>query len=224
MRRFLFPVLFGVGGCAILIALGVWQLQRHTWKTALLAEINTRIAAPPVELPWKLDPVRDRYLSVKVTGQTTGEEADVLTSTAEQGPGFRIISQFETGEGRLVLVDEGFVPEAAKTDPRPPVKMSVTGNLAWPDEVDSFTPDPDLDKNFWYARDVPRIARELGAEPVLIVARDIGGAKPRATPMPIDTSGIPNNHLGYAIQWFGMAAVWAGMTLILLWRIHRRTV
>ena len=125
MRRFLFPVLFGVGGCAILIALGVWQLQRHTWKTALLAEINTRIAAPPVELPWKLDPVRDRYLSVKVTGQTTGEEADVLTSTAEQGPGFRIISQFETGEGRLVLVDEGFVPEAAKTDPRPPVKMSI---------------------------------------------------------------------------------------------------
>ena len=42
-------------------------------------------------------------------------------------------------------------------------------------------------------------------------------------PLPVTTEGIPNNHLGYAVQWFGLALVWAGMTLFLLWRTARRT-
>ena len=33
---------------------------------------------------------------------------------------------------------------------------------------------------------------------------------------------IPNDHLEYAITWFGLAAVWAVMTGYLLWRIKRR--
>jgi surfeit locus 1 family protein len=40
----------------------------------------------------------------------------------------------------------------------------------------------------------------------------------------VDTSGIPNDHWGYAVQWFSLAAVWLGMTAYLLWRIRQRTV
>jgi surfeit locus 1 family protein len=43
-------------------------------------------------------------------------------------------------------------------------------------------------------------------------------------PMPVDTSGIPNDHMNYAITWFSLAAVWLGMTAYLLWRIRQRTV
>jgi surfeit locus 1 family protein len=66
------------------------------------------------------------------------------------------------------------------------------------------------------------MAAALGTEPVLIVARtDTGDG---ITPLPVDTAGIPNNHLNYALTWFCLAAVWLGMTLLLLWRIRRRTV
>ena len=67
------------------------------------------------------------------------------------------------------------------------------------------------------------MARVLETEPTLVVARSLEGAEPRATPLPVKTEGIPNNHLGYGVQWFGLAMVWAGMTLFLLWRTAKRT-
>lgn len=224
MRRYLAPLIFGLGGFAILTSLGVWQLQRLAWKEGILADIEERIAAEPVELPWQLDAARDRYLPVRIAGRTLGTEADVLISLPTRGPGFRVISAFQTDEGRLVLIDEGYVPEAEKESARPGVEMTVAGNLHWPDETDSFTPDPDTGKNIWYARDVDRLARHLGTEPVLIVVRSIEGSPERAMALPVDAPNIPNNHLGYALQWFGLAAVWVGMTLFLLWRIRNRTV
>jgi surfeit locus 1 family protein len=98
----------------------------------------------------------------------------------------------------------------------------VEGNLHWPEEVDGFTPAPDARTGLWFARDVPAMAEALGSEPVLIVARS--PTAPGIEPLPVDTSHIPNDHLGYAVQWFGLAAVWLGMTAYLLWRIRRRTV
>ena len=112
-----------------------------------------------------------------------------------------------------------------ETETAPPeAALAVTGNLHWPDEVDSFTPDPDFEAGLVFARDVPVLAEALGTEPILIVARDVSGTDLRATPMPVTSAGIPNNHLGYAVQWFGLALVWAGMTAFLIWRIHARTV
>ena len=83
-----------------------------------------------------------------------------------------------------------------------------------------FTPEPE--GALWFARDVPAMARALEAEPLLIVAREItpGSA---VTPLPVSTEGIPNDHLHYAITWFGLALVWLGMTVFLMWRIKRRT-
>ena len=100
--------------------------------------------------------------------------------------------------------------------------MVVTGNVHWPDEVDGFTPAPDLASEIWFARDVPAMAAHLETEPVLVIARTITGADARATPLPVTTEGIPNSHLGYAVQWFGLALVWAGMTAFFVWRMQRR--
>jgi surfeit locus 1 family protein len=97
----------------------------------------------------------------------------------------------------------------------------VVGTLHWPDETDSFTPPPDAARDIWFARDVPAMAAKLQTEPVLIVTREATGDG--ITPLPVGTQGIPNNHLNYAVTWFSLAAVWAGMTLLLLWRIRRRT-
>lgn len=220
VRKLIGALVLGLGGCAILVALGVWQVQRLHWKEGILAEIQSRIAAAPVALPAAPDPEEDRYLPVRVAGDYTGQELHVLTSNREDGAGYRVIAGFQTDAGRRIMVDRGFIPQADKDAPRPAGPAEVTGNLHWPDETDSFTPAPELDRNIWFARDVPKMAEALGTEPLLVVARSDTGQGIRA--LPVGTEGIPNDHLQYAITWFSLAAIWAGMTLLLLWRIRRR--
>ncbi|RMD95000.1 MAG: SURF1 family protein [Alphaproteobacteria bacterium] len=221
MRRLIVPLGFGIAGIAVLVALGLWQLQRLEWKQGLLQEIGARLAARPVALPAAPDPERDRYLAVRVSGRFTGDELRVLTSLREAGPGFRHVAAFVTDDGRRVMVDRGFAPERAEVVP-PRGAAAVTGNLVWPDEVDSFTPEPDIDSGLFFARDVAAMAEYLGSEPVLIVARRIEPPDPVVRPLPVGTEGIPNNHLQYAITWFLLALAWAGMTALWLWRIRRR--
>ncbi|MEO9825215.1 MAG: SURF1 family protein [Paracoccaceae bacterium] len=221
MRRIAIPLIFGVVGCAVLASLGVWQVQRLAWKEGMLAEIEARIGDAPVALPSAPNIETDRFLPVRVAGRTLGREIDVLVSTKEQGAGFRIISAFETDAGRVIMVDEGYVRQTEKDVARAGVDMVVTGNLHWPDEVDGFTPEPDLGADIWFARDVPAMAMHLETEPVLVIARTVTGTDARATPLPVSSEGIPNSHLGYAIQWFGLALVWAGMTAFFVWRMQR---
>ena len=223
LGRIWFPVVLGIAGCAVLIALGTWQLRRLEWKEAILAEIDARIAAAPVGLPGSVDPVRDRYLPVQVSGALGGEELHVLTSVRDAGPGYRVISVLTAGE-RRVMVDLGFVPEAAKDAPRAAQAVTVTGNLHWPEETDGWTPAPDGARGIWFARDVPAMAAALGTEEVLVVAREVTGAETGVTALPIDSAGIANDHREYAITWFSLAAVWAVMAGALAWRAAGRTV
>lgn len=221
MRRFLGPLLIGLLGGGVLIALGIWQLQRLEWKESVLEEIDQRILAEPVTIPENPNPEQDQYLPVQISGMTGERELHLLVSTRQQGPGFRIVTALETDEGRRVLLDRGFVRSEAKEAPRARANVDVTGNLHWPDERDRYTPENDPDENYWYAREVDVMAAELGTEPVLVVARLKTGAEFAAAPLPVDSSGIPNDHLGYALTWFGLAACWLGMTALLLWRISR---
>jgi surfeit locus 1 family protein len=220
MRRLLLPLIFGLAGAVVLVGLGVWQLQRLTWKTAILTDIDARIVAAPVALPERPDATRDRYLPMTVAGRFTGEEADILTSGKFQGVGYRVIAVLETEEGRRILIDRGFLPEDQRDAPRPPKDISITGNLHWPDEMDSFTPPPDRATGIWFARDVPLLAAELNTEPTLIVAREPTGDG--IAPMPVDSSSIANDHFNYAMTWFSLAFVWLGMTGFWLLRIRRR--
>ncbi len=221
-RRLIFPVLLGLAGVGVLCSLGVWQVQRMQWKAGILAEITARIAAAPVALPGVPDPVGDRYLPVFVEGQFIDRDIDVLSSTRDGGPGVRVIAGFQTVDGRLIMVDRGYLPEDQRMAPRGTAAVRVVGNLQWPVDGDQYTPPPDARTGLWFSRDVGLMAAKLGAEATLIVAREPTGDG--IQPMPVDTSGIPNDHWGYAITWFSLAAVWAGMTGYLLWRIRQRTV
>lgn len=222
MRRYLFPVILGILGCVALVQLGLWQLERAAWKEGLLAEIRAGIEGDPVPLPDTVDPSM-KYLPVTVSGTTSGAEIDVLSHTREQGAGYQIVSRFVTDDGRAILLDRGFVPQEARRLDRPPVRLEVVGNLHWPEDASASTPAPNLDENIWFARDVEAMAAQLNTEPVLVVARAIGGDNQGARPLGVTVEGIPNNHLGYAVQWFLIALTWAVMTLALIWRIRQRS-
>lgn len=215
LKSIVFAVLIGLGGGAVLTYLGVWQLQRLAWKESIIAAINGRIAAEPVALPMMPVKTDDQYLPVRLQGYFSGEGLDVLVSRKQIGPGYRVISVVQTTDGRRVLVDRGFLPEASRKVERPDESAGLVtfyGNLLWPDEVDSYTPKPDQKTGLWFARDLPQMARVLQSEPVLLIERTSSYKDAAIEPLPIDTSLIPNNHLGYALQWFGLALAWVAMT------------
>lgn len=221
-RQTIFALLLGLAGTGTLVGLGIWQLQRLEWKEAIISGASAMIAADPIPLPATPDPAQDRYRAVSVSGNFTGDEAHVLTSTREEGPGFLVIAAYTTTEGRRILIDRGFVPETEKGTLRPPRQHPVTGNLNWPDDVTSSTPGYDADRAIWYGRDVTGIAALLKTEPVLVIARSDTGDG--VTPRPVTTAGFRNDHWQYAVTWFSLAVAWAGMTVFLLWRIRGRTV
>ena len=221
MKYWFFPI-FGIVGVAILLWLGFWQLQRLEWKTNLLGEIEARMSQDPVLLEDGYAPGDDNYRRVMFEGQLTGPAAHFLTSERNTGPGYKVVAAVRSGD-RTVMIDLGFVP----IDQKPAFEtltgdVRVIGNLYWPNEVDpGYTPDPDLEKNIFFARDLQNMPAFLDAEPLLIVATDV---EPNLGTVPQRVAhNLPNDHLQYAITWFLLALVWAGMTIYAVIRQRRET-
>jgi surfeit locus 1 family protein len=220
LRRNLPFLIFSALILALLIALGTWQLHRLGEKRAYLDAVSAMIGAAPVPVPANPDPTSDRFLAVTAKGRLVGPEIHVLISTHDYGAGYRIIQALESN-GRRLLVDRGYIRLEDKTTPRPPHDVTVTGNLYWPHEIDSFTPENDTKANIWYSRDVPTLARALDTEEVMIIARKTTPPDPLVLPLPIDTSSIPNRHLEYVLTWYGLALTWVLMSIYFLYRRSR---
>lgn len=222
-RRMIAPLLFGVVGIAILLALGTWQLRRLAWKEGVLAGIAVRMEAEAGPVPATPTEAEHEYRRVRLEGELLPGEIHVYTSAPPRGVGYRIIAPLALDDGRRILIDRGFVPIEQKDARRTIGPTTIEGVLLWPDETDSFTSAPDRAKNIWFARDAGPMAAALGTAPVLVVAAMGGDAADAPTPLPVGVN-IPNDHLGYAVTWFSLAAVWAVMTGYLLWRIKRQTL
>lgn len=220
MKRVLFAV-FSIAGTAVLGWLGNWQLDRLAWKQTVLEQIDQRIAAPAVPVPLTPVPSEDTYLPVFAEGRFGQEYIRVLVSQKRIGAGYRVISAFKT-EGRRILVDRGFIDLSNSSDIQADQAVVVQGNLHWPDEVDGFTPAPDLEKNIWFARDVRALSEALQTQPILIVASQISPPDQNIKPLEIDSSAIPNDHLQYAVTWFSLAAIWIMMSAAFLWRSRKK--
>ena len=220
MKRVLFAV-FSIAGTAVLLWLGNWQLDRLAWKQTVLEQIDQRIAASAVPVPLTPVPSEDTYLPVFAEGRFGQEYIRVLVSQKRIGAGYRVISAFKT-EGRRILVDRGFIDLSKSSDMQADQAVVVQGNLHWPDEVDGFTPAPDLEKNIWFARDVRALSEALQTQPILIVASQISPPDQNIKPLEIDSSAIPNDHLQYAVTWFSLAAIWIMMSGAFLWRSRKK--
>jgi heme/copper-type cytochrome/quinol oxidase subunit 3/cytochrome oxidase assembly protein ShyY1 len=146
MRRLLLPLAFGLIGTAILIGLGIWQVQRLAWKTGIIASIESAPRRRSRGTCPGPRPRADRYRLVAVEGAFLPGEAHVYTSAPPRGVGYRVVAPFETADGRRILVDRGFVPIDEKDAARPLGPAAVEGALVWPDETDRFTSPPDRDQ------------------------------------------------------------------------------
>jgi surfeit locus 1 family protein len=219
------PVLFVLIIGGILVLLGVWQLHRLAWKETLIAEIATRSKAPPQPLPdlasWgRFAPADYAYRHVELTGRYENDkEARVFYGTGphDLGPGYLILTPFKLDSGGFVVVNRGFVPvgltKAERAKGEIEGETQVVGLMRPPQTRNLFTPADEPEKDIFFTRDPAAIAahfRLTPAAPFVVDAdaRPVAGGWPIGGMTEID---IPNNHLNYALTWFGLAV---GMLLV----------
>lgn len=234
-RSVLLPALFTLVVVAVLIGLGSWQIERKVWKEALIATLDRRLSAPPTALPprehWPdLRQAEDEFRRLTFTASfLPGQEARVYTSGSAlrpdvSGPGYWIFAPARRPDGSVVVVDRGFLPEGTREPAGQSTRpVELIGALRWPEEPGLFTPKADRAHNLWFARDHRAIAAVKGWGEVAPFFVDLEspvppGGLPRPGPL---TVNLRNEHLQYAITWFGLAVVVAGGFLFWL-RSQRR--
>jgi surfeit locus 1 family protein len=221
---------------AILVGLGVWQLQRLKWKEGVLAHVAALSGAPAQPLGGALDALaRGRdvdFTRVRVSCPGLGSAPFLQLYALKDGQaGWRLISACPAASlrYRTVLVDRGFVADTAgarpSVDRTGTAPVEVVGVLRTPDRASFVTPANQPAANRWFSRDVPAMAEALGAPqpaPLVLFAETASNPELKAlVPAPLPAN-IPNRHLEYALTWFGLAAALAGVYAAMLFK-RRKT-
>jgi surfeit locus 1 family protein len=221
---------------ALLASLGFWQLHRLAWKETILARIEQRVHQAPAPLPareaWAaLSADEVDYTHVKAKGRfIEGKEALVFRASAPRqgdrsaGPGYDVIAPFALDGGGTVLVNRGFAPlawkdqAALRTEP-PAGDVEIAGLTRAAEERNMFTPVDQPDKAVWFTRDPRAIAQKLGLADAAPFAIDLdAGPNEKGWPHGGATVlNIPNNHLSYALTWFGLAATLVVVFVVWAW-------
>ena len=137
---------------AVLIGLGIWQLQRRDEKHALLAQIATREQTPPapIEIVLAAGDAFSAHRHVTALGTFDhAKEAYVYAPRTGGGPqqGKKVVTPFNLTAGGTILVDRGWVddfwPNRGKSLPEPEGEVEVEGILRPASKPGTFTPPPD---------------------------------------------------------------------------------
>jgi surfeit locus 1 family protein len=228
MRRIIFASLMGLVVMA-LCGLGVWQIARLSWKEALIARVNARVHAQASPAPgpaeWNRISDDDAYRHVTVRGHFLNSDEAQVYALTEMGAGYWIMTPLRTDDGAIVFINRGYVPmeqkaAAARASGQTDAEVRVTGLLRLPEAKGWLFSQPnDPAHDLWYRRDIAAIARSRHLEAVAPYFIDAD-----ATPNPggwprggLTVIKFPNSHLVYAITWFTLAAMLAGV-LVWWWR------
>ena len=209
---------------ALLMSLGVWQVQRMQWKNGLIAQAEAAAAlppAPPVEVLALHDPAFRKIL-IDCPGLASAPYVELQTIYEGQA-GVRLISACRpTDFPAEFLIDRGFVAEGISA--RPPVAASVAPFRVTAELREVPPPGPmalPVDKGRFFARDTLGMARALGVadpDPNTLFALTSSNPEWQALQPFAPPAAFSNNHLGYALTWFGLALALVGFYVALLRR------
>ncbi|WP_417580058.1 SURF1 family protein [Pelagibacterium sp.] len=229
-----------LGLMVLFVTLGTWQVERLSEKDALLANVEARFSLDPRPFPaagvWAdIDPRTLDYSRFELTG-TFDNAATALVFTNLPDPvgryggvGYWVMAPFELGDGGIVWVNRGFVPEAAAEDfatggDAPEGRMTIEAVARRPEMANSFTPEPDLESRREWVRNPDRLTRFLedNTGPIAPITVDMTEGAPGALPQGGETQiAFPNRHLEYAGTWYLFAAITPIMLGFWLWRQRR---
>ncbi|CCD93036.1 putative SURF1 family protein [Bradyrhizobium sp. ORS 375] len=204
----------------ILLALGVWQVERRAWKLDLIDRVERRVHAAPVPLPeraaWPtINRSDDEYKRVTLSGRFLNDRETLVQALTVEGPGYWVLTPLQMADS-VVLVNRGFVPSerrdpASRSAGNPDGPVTVTGLLRISEPGGGFLRYNDPQTNRWYSRDVAAIAAARGLSDVapFFVDADAtfnSGGYPVGG---LTVIAFPNNHLVYALTWFTLALMLA---------------
>ncbi|MBB4193710.1 surfeit locus 1 family protein [Rhizobium aethiopicum] len=235
------PVITGIlvlTALAILVALGTWQLQRLHWKQGLLADIAARQAAAPVPLA-DIEAMAAsggdiEYRKVTAIGRYINNKERHFFATWRGQTGFYVYTPLELADGRILFVNRGFVPYENKepemrmqgqlTDQQTVTGLArakLAGKPSW------LVPDNDIAKNIFYWKDLDVMAESVGLEKARVVPFFVDAdSTPNPAGLPIGgvtQVDLPNDHLQYALTWYGLAAVLVTVVAISWFRKEVKT-
>lgn len=210
----------------LLMALGVWQIERRAWKLALIDRVEQRVHAPAQPVPsrasWPtISAANDEYRHVSVSGRFLHDRETLVQAVTEEGPGFWVLTPLTRGDGTTILVNRGFVPPerrdpSTRQDGHPDGQVTVTGLLRVTEPKGGFLRDNVPQHNRWYSRDVAAIAaaRDLQDVAPFFIDADAGSQAAGGPIGGLTVVRFPNNHLIYALTWFALAFMLAGRLFV----------
>jgi cytochrome oxidase assembly protein ShyY1 len=234
--------LFTLAMIALCIGLGVWQLQRRAEKHALIAALSERLATKPATLPnqadWAaLSPARDEFRRVSFSATYESRPDAMVYSSGsavrpDVGLGTWAFLPAKLPNGSTVIVNAGFVQNTMQDRSQQDRAVSplvtgqpvaMTGYLRFPEKVGLLTASPSRNKRLWFSRDIGEMAQALGWENVAPFYIDLETPVPASgvpKPGPLDVH-LKDDHMQYAITWFGLAAALL-ISFGVWWRSQRR--
>jgi surfeit locus 1 family protein len=222
-RPMLVPTLWLVPGLALLLSLGVWQIDRLHQKEALIASVQAGLAAAPIGLPEVLRSgvAKSEYRHVRLSGHFLHDREQYLFAQGPaSAPGVHVITPLVQQNGEAVLIDRGFVPDELRDPQRRKEgqaegEVVLTGVVRLPQRGGLFTPAPNRQTHLWFARDVAAISQAAGVAVVPVLVEVDATPNPGGWPLGGQTRvDFPNDHLQYAITWFGLALALLGVYLV----------
>ena len=218
------PLISTVIGTMVLLGLGTWQMQRLSWKQALIAEREAGLAAPPTVLPdGDADWPSFAFRKVTVKGVFRHELEQVFgVKTNNNILGHDILTPLIRPDGKAILIDRGWVPaDRVNPDSRPAGqlagKVTVNGIARYraDDRPGLFTPENDPVTGYWYYYDLPAMEAALGLELAPLVVEADATPNPGGLPIGGRTEILlTNNHLQYAITWYGLAVALVAVYIV----------
>jgi surfeit locus 1 family protein len=206
----------------ILIGLGTWQVERLQWKAALLAQIDAAEAAPGVPLPHTPQPFEKVHIEGQLLGNLRAAYGAEVHDRRE-GPvlGTQLIVPMQAEDARTMLVDLGWIPADRRQSVRIPTEtVSIDGYVRPAEHPGWFSATDNPATHEYYTLDPQAIAAGFGLHEVAaftLIAMGpapAGGVPEPATHLPRP----PNNHLQYAITWYGLAVTLVVIFVVYVWR------
>lgn len=225
-RPSLLATLIALPAVLVMLGLGTWQLQRMGWKAELMERVAARVHAAPAPLPATLsDPGALEFRPVTVTGRLLHDKELRLLARPRQGQaGYEIVTPLVRDGGGTLLVNRGFVPmdkREAASRPQGQVAgiVTVSGVVRLPQPPGLFQPDNTPGADTWVRVDPAAMAAAVGLPAVApLIVEALPGQSPGGLPAGIEPRvELPNNHLQYALTWYGLAA-----TLVAIYVLSQR--
>lgn len=230
------PGVFALAGLVVLLGLGTWQIERKTWKEGLIATLHLRLNDAPVALPppyeWAgMTPDNSEFTRVRLhvefpKARDKASDALVYSSGSAvrddaKGTGYFVFSPARLPNGQQVVVNRGFVSD--RSYPAPFGPQDIVGSIRWPEAPSWFVATHDAAGDIWTVRDHRAMAALKGwGEVAPFYIEQEAPVPPGGLPHPAPlVPRLRNEHLQYAITWYGLAAVLVVMSAI--WMAKRRS-